>query len=127
MKRLWISLLVIVFLAAASLVNVQYLDHFTSSLSDWLKAAQVSAESGQIEDALDLTLHAQKTFLRHSFYLHVTLDHQDIDAIQSAFGETLEYLRLNEIGGVYVAANSDLVIKLGLLTEAEQLTLKNIL
>lgn len=127
MKRLWFSLLVILFLAAAALVNVQYLDHLTASLSEQLQDAQASAESGRIEDALDFTLRAQNTFLCHSFYLHVTLDHQDIDAIQSAFGETLEYLRLGEIGGVYVAANSNLVIKLGLLTEAEQLTLKNIL
>ena len=127
MRRLWFSLLVILLLAVISLVNVQYLDHFTSSLTDTLKAAQASAESGQAEQAFERTLQAQQDFLRHSFYLHITLDHQDIDAIQTAFGEALEYLRRGETGGVYVAASSGLMIKLGLLTEAEQLTLKNLL
>ena len=127
MKRLWISLLIIALLACASLINVQYLDRFTTDLSDTLRSAQALAECGQPESAFEKTRQAQQTFLRHSFYLHITLDHQDIDGIQSAFGEALEYLRLGEIGGVYVSANSNLLIKLGLLTEAEQLTLKNIL
>ena len=127
MKRLWFSLFVILLLGGASLANVFYLDYLTSSLSEALEVAQAQAESGNTDFAYRKTLHAGERFLAHSFYLHVTLDHQDIDGIQTALGEVLEYLRLGETGGVYVAANSELMVKLSLLAEAEQLTLKNIL
>jgi len=127
MRRLWFSLLMIIFLALAALANVQYLDYLTSSLSNTLKQAQSSAEKGLTEQAYEETLQARETFMRHSFYLHITLNHQDIDLVQSAFGQALECLRLGESGSVYAITNSDLLIKLQLLTESEQLTLKNIL
>lgn len=127
MRRLWLSLLVIALLAVTALANVQYLERFTTELSERLAHAQNCAEAGEIDSALRLTSSARDCFLRHSFYLHVTLDHQEIDGIQSAFGETLEYLRLDEIDGVYFALNSELITKIGLLAEAEQLNLKNIL
>ena len=92
-----------------------------------MKLAQNEAEKGHPDAAYRNTLTAQQRFLDHAFYLHVTLNHEDIDSIQTAFGEVLEYLRLGETDGVYVAANSNLLIKLGLLTESEQLTIKNIL
>lgn len=127
MKRLWFPLLVILLLAGAALVNIHYLGVFATSLSESLESAQKEAENGHPDAAYRNTLLAQQRFLDHAFYLHVTLNHEDIDSIQASFGEVLEYLRLGETSGVYVAANSNLLIKLSLLTESEQLTLKNIL
>lgn len=127
MKQLWCSVLIILLLTTAALFNVCYLKHFIGEVSQTLSDAQELAENGNPAASEKLTRQAQQDFDRHSFYLHVTLSHQNIDTIESSFEEVLEYLRRQETGAVYSAANSKLLTQLQLLTEAEQLTLKNIL
>ena len=62
----------------------------------------------------------------HEMYLHILLRHSDTDLIYAGFQEALEYLDCRE-GGEYSAANARLMLRLGLLSEAERLTLKNVL
>ena len=58
-------------------------------------------------------------------YLHVLLRHADTDQIYAGFQETLALLESQEYGE-YAAANARLVTQIELLSEAEQLTLKNV-
>lgn len=127
MKHLWISAAIIAALAAGALANVWYLGQFVDGLALTLEQAQQSAEAGDTERAIRLTQRAQGQFDEKAPYLHITLSHQDIDNIEISFGEVLEYLRFQEQGGEYTAANARLLTQLYLLAEAEQLTLKNLL
>ena len=127
MKYFWLPLAIIVLLTAGTLTNVFYLSHITSELTQTLEQAQAFAESGQSEQAIQLTRQAQTAFERCSFYLHVTLNHQSIDNAETTFGEVLEHLRLHETGSIYTAANAKLLTLLELIAESEQLTLKNLL
>lgn len=127
MKQLSCSVLIILALITATLLNVRYLERFTHDLSQMLTEAQQLAEHGEADEAEKLTRQAQERFNAYSFYLHVTLSHRDIDNIETSFGEALEYLRLQETGSLYATANSNLLTQLQLLSESEQLTLKNLL
>ena len=57
----------------------------------------------------------------------MTLRHGDIDAIEVAFQEVLEFLTHPEQMGEYTAANARLMAQLELLSEGELPTIKNIL
>lgn len=127
MKRLWIAAAIVIVLAAGTLVNVWYLERFTGNLSGSLEQAQELAENGDLMRALELTRQVQRMFDEKSFYLHVTLSHDDIDNIETIFGEVQECLLLGETDSKYTSANAKLRTQLFLLAEAEQLTLKNIL
>lgn len=127
MKRLWIAFAILLTLMIATLSNIWYLSYFISDMTQTLEQAQSLAETDQTEQAAQLTQQCQQRFDNHSFYLHVTLTHQGIDAIEAAFDEVAEYLRLQETGSHYAAANAKLIAQLELTLESEQLTLKNIL
>ena len=126
MKHLWYATALIIFLFTATLINVRYLNHFVEDLSSTLQQAQQLAEENKPQAAEELTREAQERFDRQSFYLHVTLPHQSIDAVKVSFQEVLEYLQHGELTAVYTATNAKLLTQLQLLSEAEQLTLKNV-
>ena len=126
MKHLWYATAMIIFLFVATLINVRYLNHFINDLSATLQQAQQLAEEDKPQEAEQLTRETQERFDRHSFYLHVTLPHQSIDAVKTSFCEALEYLQHGETTAVYTATNAKLLTQLQLLSEAEQLTLKNV-
>lgn len=126
MKRLWIALGLLGLLLAATLYNAQYLDRLTGQLCvQLLQAEQLAAREdwGQSEA---LIRAAQGAWDAREFYLHVTLRHGDTDQIKTGFDETLRLLRSRE-GGEYAAASARLVRQLQLISEAEQLTLENLL
>ena len=127
MKQLCCSLAIVLLLITAAFINVCYLRHFVAELSSVLTSAQSLAEQGDPKEAESLSHSVHETFESHSFYLHVTLTHRDIDDIETAFGEVLEYLSLGETGPLYASANARLLTLLQLLLESEQLNLKNIL
>ena len=127
MKRLWIAVGIIALFTGLTLGNTGYLNQFTRSQAQTLAQAQACAERNDWDRAARLTEQARLKFERHSFYLHVTLRHGDIDAIEVAFQEVLEFLTHPEQMGEYTAANARLMAQLELLSEGELPTIKNIL
>lgn len=127
MKHLWIASVILVLLAAAALINVSHLSTMTEDLALLLVQAQEESEQGRQEQAAALTEKAADRFERHSFYLHITLHHEDIDAISLSFREVMALLVGEDAHAEYTAANARLIAQLRLLAEAEQPTLHNIL
>ena len=127
MKRLWITAAILVVLCAATVLNVMHITHLTDQISDDLARAQQSARSGDWDRAAELTAQAEQDFQSQAFYLHITLRHSDIDAVEIAFQEVTELIAYRERLGVYAAANARLIAQLELLAESEGVTLQNIL
>ena len=127
MKHFWIAAGILALLSAAALINVSHLTVMTEDLALLLIQAQEESEQGQQEQAIVLTEKAADRFERHSFYLHITLHHEDIDAITLAFREVMALLDGEDAHAEYTAANARLIAQLRLLAEAEQPTLHNIL
>ena len=126
MKRLWIALALLAALLGGTLLHTWSLGGFTRGLTHSLEQAQDLAQADRWEEANSLTQEAFQTWSDRDVYLHVLLRHADTDQIYAGFQEVLALLESREYGE-YAAANARLVTQIGLLSEAEQLTLKNVL
>lgn len=127
MKRLCIAGGILLALCAAALANVWFLDRRSDELSVCLAQAQALAEEGSWDSAARLTEQAERRFRNLTFYLHITLRHNDIDAVEISFREVEQLLAHRDRPGAYAAANARLMQQLELLAESEHVTLRNIL
>lgn len=126
MKRLWIAVILLAALLGATLANAWYLGRLTGELTAALEESEALAEAGDWPGAQAATEAAFRRWNDHEIYLHILLRHADTDLIYAGFQEALEYLDCRE-AGEYSASNARLILRLGLLSEAERLTLKNVL
>lgn len=126
MKRFWIALGLLAALLALTIYHTYSLRQFTDHLSDQLEQAEILVKANQWAQAHQLTQSALDTWNEQDIRLHVLLRHADTDQIHAGFQEVLALLDSREYGE-YAAANARLISQLNLLSEAEQLTFKNIL
>lgn len=126
MKRLIIALAILLTTFAATLCHSFYISSFTNELTALLETAEANAEEERWDAAKDLTQTAQEKWKGIEIYLHILLRHSETDSVYTGFREVFEFIQCQE-GGEYSAANARLIAELELLSEAEQLTLKNIL
>lgn len=125
MKRLWIALALLAVLLCGTLLHTWSLRGFTQELTRSLEQAQELTRADRWEEARAVTQEALQTWRGRDVYLHVLLRHADTDQIYAGFQETLALLDSQEYGE-YAAANARLITQIQLLSEAEQLTLKNV-
>lgn len=125
MKRLWIALALLAALLCGTLLHTWSLRGFTQGLTDSLDQAQALTRADRWEEARSLTEETLQTWRDRDVYLHVLLRHADTDQIYAGFQETLALLESQEYGE-YAAANARLITQIELLSEAEQLTFKNV-
>ena len=125
MKRLWIALALLAALLCGTLLHTWSLRGFTQGLTHSLEQAQELTRADRWEEARTVTQEALQTWRERDVYLHVLLRHADTDQIYAGFQETLALLDSQEYGE-YAAANPRLITQIELLSEAEQLTLKNV-
>lgn len=126
MKRLVISLAILVVLAAGGLMSNCHLNTVSGRLSDMLNQAEAMGESGDWEGARQLTVEAQKYWEDSSFYLYTVLRHDYTDEVNTGFHEVLELIQW-QASPEYAAANGELITQVRHLSEAEQFNLKNLL
>ena len=126
MKRLWLSVLLLLVMLGGTLGNSRYINALISDFEEKLTTARALSDDDNWESARALTQQVMEHWQRHDTYLHIMLPHRDIDDIHLTFQEVEEYLKLEETDQ-YNAANAKLIAQLALLAEMEQLNLKNIL
>ena len=126
MKRIIAATAILLLVFAATLCHSFYISSFTQELTSILEAAEANAEKNDWAAAEELTQTAHDRWDSTDAYLHILLRHSETDAIYTGFREVAEFIQCQE-GGEYSAANARLIAELELLSEAEQLTLKNIL
>lgn len=128
MRRLYISIVLIVLMAALSGLHIWHLNDFAGQLAGQLARAQEMAAQEDWEGAARLTRQAKERWVDHEGYLHITLRHTDIDAVLISLDEALAFLEGGEKQPAeYAAVNARLLTQLGLLVEAELPTITNLL
>ena len=128
MKRLYLSVGLIVLMAALSALHIWHLNHITSQLTALLTQAQEEVAAEHWDEAARLTRQAKDRWMDHERYLHVTLRHADTDAVQLSMDEALAFLEGGEKQPAeYAAVNARLLTQLNLLVEAELPTLTNLM
>lgn len=127
MRRLWISCAVLAALFCVTLFNSHYLKGCTDEWISLLTEADTLAQEGDWTAAAQRTQAAYDLWERREAYLHMVLQHQDVDDILLNFHQVLQLLEHQEAGGEYFAANARLIVSIGLIYETEQLSLKNLI
>ena len=126
MKRLWISIIVLVLIFSATLVSNRVLKGITEDMTVLLRQAEESYQEGEHRKALDLTQLARQKWEEASGYLYMVLRHAESDEVLVLFTQAQCYLEQNEPGGEYTACNAALITKIELLYEMEAFTLENL-
>lgn len=126
MKRLWISLGILLAIFGLSLSNIRYATQASNQLVTLLNQAEEEAESGDWRRATVLTRQAQEAWDGYTGLLYVTSCHANADAVNTGFREVLELLQ-QEAEEEYSAANGVLIAEVEHLAEVEELSLANLL
>lgn len=127
MRRFWASLAVLFALFCLTLYNSYYLDNYTQKLTQLLNEAEACVTLDDWDAAADKTEAALDRWNSHETYLHMVLQHRDTDEVLLSFQEVRQLIAHQEHGGEYSAVNARLITQIGLLSEMEELNLKNIL
>ena len=126
MKRLIVSLSLLALMIGLGCWNTARLNTTCGQVTALLEEAQTSGESGDWDHAEILTRSAWECWDDRSTYLYIVLRHDCTDEIYTGFRELLELIEWGETPE-YAAASSRLIAQLEHLTEAERLTLENLL
>ena len=127
MKRLWISVGLIILLLSLACFHVWRLERFTTNLNRQLELVQSHLLREDWDNAAPLLRNAYGQWENKAFYLHITLHHEDIDAIRTSFREAMAFLPSREDSGECISILERLRNQLELLVEAELPTVKNLL
>lgn len=126
MKRVYIAAVFLLVILIGTISHSIYIDSFTQELTGLLTEAETKAGQGDWDGAEALTQTAREKWESHETYLHILLRHSETDTIYSGFREATQFIQCQE-PEEYFASNSRLISALELLSEAEQLTVKNVL
>ncbi len=126
MKRVWIAAAILLAVLTGTLAHSFYISSFTRNMIVLLEQAEAHAEQEDWEAAARLTQDAHDRWQEKELYLHIALRHDETDVVYTGLREVEEFIQRRE-DGEYSAANARLIANLELLSEAEQLTIKNIL
>ncbi|MCD8384138.1 MAG: DUF4363 family protein [Clostridiales bacterium] len=126
MRRLSISVAILLLLFGAGLWNISLLEGISGRLASQLEHAEALAETGDWDRAEELTLAAKDEWEAAASYLYVVLRHDYTDEVNTGFYEVLELLQWQETPE-YAAANGELVAQVQHLSEAERLTWRNLM
>lgn len=126
MKRLWISLAILLVIFAGALGNIYYVARISNCLVTGLNHAEACAEAGNWPQAQIFTRQAQAQWDRYCPYLYMTQCHGTTDEINTGFREVLECIQWQTVPE-YSAANGVLIAEVEHLAEMEDLTWENLL
>ena len=127
MKRLWISVGLLLLLGGLAGLHVARLTALTEELTGLLNQVNQALEQEDWDRAAQTAADMDTCWERQAFYLHTTLHHEDIDAIRASIKEMRAYLASRDDAAECLAVNARLINQLELLVEAELPSLKNIL
>lgn len=126
MKRLYAACGILLLLLGLSLTNGWYARRLTARTAEELERARALAAQENWDGAAEVTEEAFRRWQNNSLYLHIVMRHEDADQILRAFRQVGQLLSDRD-WGQYAAANTDLIVQLGLLSDKETATLDNVL
>lgn len=126
MKRMTISLAILLLLTGLGVWNCRYLERISSGIADSLMQAEQRGEAGDWAEAERLTRKAQSDWNSANLYLYIVLRHDYTDEVDTGFREVLALIQWQETPE-YASANGELLGQVLHFSEAEQLNWKNLL
>ncbi len=126
MKPFFIACLILLSLFTAGVMNARTVSQLSDSIETQLSYSQASAQRGQWGE-VGHTLHAaSETWQEHKTYLHVTLDHGEIEETEALFAEARQYAA-REDADRYCLCAERLAVQLEHLKESQKISVQNVL
>lgn len=126
MKRLWISIFLILAVVAMTFVGSYHFREINQNVSTLITNAELAALSADWDEVKRLSEEAYQSWDDHSFFLYSTMRHLDTDAIYTALVQAVGCAQTKDEHG-FVAAARTITTKLWLMEETDGLSLENIL
>ena len=126
MKELIISVLFLVSLFAACLINSNYIDESSKELISMIGEAEAYADIDKWDEAEERILDAKNIWDKKSGYLEAVLRHSETDNVYVMFETALGSIKSRDKANCKIYF-SGLVASLELICETEKLTFGNIM
>ena len=97
MKPFFIACLILVSLFTAGAMNQRTVSDISDSIRTQLNASQAADQQEQWETAERALSQADRTWQAHEAYLHVVIEHDEIDEAEALFTEVSQYARQRQI------------------------------
>lgn len=125
MKRMWVSLALLILLVATCVIGIVHTDRVTVRLISTMTAAKQAQEHGKNGDALRYSRLALQQWHEADSWLHLYMPHSKLDVIDQALAGLPELCENNAKDSFLSECDKSLAL-FGYLDEAEVPNLRNI-
>ena len=125
-KPLWISASVLAILLAAGIANAAGIGRLTEACRVEVEAAQTAAASENWDAAEAALGRAYECWEHAQTYFHIVLIHEELDEAEALFAQLHSFAEYRDTSNFCVTA-AELQTQLGLLSETQEISVKNVL
>lgn len=126
MKRLFLSIGILLCLLFASLATSQWVTNLSDNLAVQLEFAQSCAEQENWQRTLEILEHAKSQWHEEQSRLFVLLQHKDIDQVYLSFDLLFCYAKQKDLKN-YLPTSEKALFQLDILAKMESPCLQNVL
>lgn len=125
MKQLYLSLALLGLICAFGIQNTVSLKNLSQELTELLTQAETAALSDDWQSAETLTHQAQELWHDKNFYIYITVQHNQIEGVETNFSNVYAYIDGQE-APEYASANGALIAQIQHIYESERFNLENL-
>ena len=126
MKYFYIPCAILALLLSLSLLNTQAMDGYITAWCDELSAAQEAADGGNWTDAEARIRSVHEVWDKKQSYFHIVSVHAELDEAEALLAKSLSFA-LDRDDAEFRANTAELITQLHLLSEIQEVSIKNIL
>lgn len=126
MKYFYIPCAILALILSLSLLNAKAMDNYVTDWCEELNAAQEAAEGGYWAEAEHLIRSVHDVWDEKQSYLHIVSVHAELDEAEALLAKSLSFAR-DQDDAEFRANTAELITQLRLLSEIQEVSIKNIL
>lgn len=126
MKYFYIPCAILALILSLSLLNAKAMDNYVTGWCEELNAAQEAAEGGNWAEAEHLIRSVHDVWDEKQSYFHIVSVHAELDEAEALLAKSLSFAR-DQDDAEFRANTAELITQLRLLSEIQEISIKNIL
>ena len=126
MKFFYSPCAILALILALSLLNASVMDGYVSDWCEALNAAQEAADGGDWAEAEAHLRSVHKVWDEKQSYFHIVSVHAELDEAEALLAKSLSFAQ-NQDDAEFRANTAELITQLRLLSEIQEISIKNIL
>ena len=126
MKYFYIPCAILALILALSLYNTETMDNYVTAWCEELNAAQEAADGGDWAEAEAQIRSVHEVWDEKQSYFHIVSVHAELDEAEALLAKSLSFA-LEQDDAEFRANTAELITQLRLLSEIQEISVKNIL